>query len=35
MNPALGELGALVGPAFGLTRASDDLQVRSLLEVEF
>jgi len=25
----------LVGPAFGLTRASDDLQVRSLVEIEF
>ena len=25
----------LVGPAFGLTRASDDLQLRSLVEVEF
>ena len=25
----------LVGPAFGLTRASDDLQLRSIMEVEF
>ena len=25
----------LVGPAFGLTRASDDLQLRSIVEVEF
>lgn len=25
----------LVGPAFGLTRASDDLQLKSLVEVEF
>ena len=25
----------LIGPAFGLTRASDDLQLRSIVEVEF
>ena len=25
----------LVGPAFGLTRVSDDLQVKSLIEIEF
>lgn len=28
-------LGILVGPAFGLTRASDDLQLKSIVEVEF
>lgn len=28
-------LRVLVGPAFGLTRASDDLQLRSIVEVEF
>ena len=28
-------VGILVGPAFGLTRASDDLQLKSLVEVEF
>ena len=28
-------LRVLVGPAFGLTRASDDLQLHSLVEVEF
>ncbi|MBI3321658.1 MAG: hypothetical protein HYZ91_05265, partial [Candidatus Omnitrophica bacterium] len=25
----------LIGPAFGLTRASDDLQLRSIMEMEF
>jgi hypothetical protein len=28
-------LRVLVGPAFGLTRASDDVQLRSIVEVEF
>jgi len=28
-------VGILVGPAFGLTRASDDLQLKSIVEVEF
>jgi len=28
-------VGLVVGPSFGLTRASDDLQLKSILEIEF